>query len=75
MHEFRKLKRDVCDILLLNESTVSADASVYTHITVYLLIHRTAKNNYFENCPGIIVTDFYRACKVSEQASSCMRAS
>ena len=33
--------------------------------TVYLLIYRTAKNNYFGNCPGIIGTDFYRACKVS----------
>ena len=31
-------------------------------ITVYLLIYRTAKNNYFGNCPGIIGTDFYRAC-------------
>ncbi len=35
-------------------------------ITVYLLIYRTATNNYFGNCPGIIGTDFYRACKVSE---------
>ncbi len=33
--------------------------------TVYLLIYRTAKNNYFGNCPGIIGTDFYRACEVS----------
>ena len=34
-------------------------------ITVYVLIYRTAKNNYFGNCPGIIGTDFYRACEVS----------
>ena len=33
--------------------------------TVYVLIYRTAKNNYFGNCPGIIGTDFYRACEVS----------
>ncbi len=33
--------------------------------TVYLLIYRTAKNNYFRNCLGIIGTDFYRACEVS----------
>ncbi len=33
--------------------------------TVYLLIYRTAKNNYFGNCLGIIGTDFYRACEVS----------
>ena len=34
--------------------------------TVYLLIYRTGKNNYFGNCPGIIGTDFfYRACEVS----------
>ncbi len=24
-----------------------------------------SKNNYFGNCPGIIGTDFYTACKVS----------
>ncbi len=43
--------------------------------TVYLLIFQTAKNG---NCPGIIGTDFYRACEVSgiiRKASSCMRAS
>ncbi len=33
--------------------------------TVYVLIYRTVKNNYFGNCPGIIRTDFYRACEVS----------
>ncbi len=39
---------------------------VYMYVcTVYLLIYRTAKNNYFGNCLGIIGTNFYRACKVS----------
>ena len=33
--------------------------------TGYFLIYRTAKNNYFGNCPGIIETDFYTACEVS----------
>ncbi len=36
--------------------------------TVYLLIYWTVKNNYFGNCPGIIGTDFYRACEVSRWA-------
>ncbi len=43
--------------------------------TVYLLIYRTAKNNNFGNCPGIIGTDFYRACEVSGIISSCLQAS
>ena len=38
---------------------------LYRAVTVYLLIYRTAKNNYFGNCPGIIGTDFYRTCEVS----------
>ncbi len=40
------------------------DVLSYMH-TVYLLIYRTAKNNYFGNCLGIIGTDFYTACEVS----------
>ena len=34
-------------------------------VHVYALIYRTAKNNNFGKCPGLIGTDFYRACEVS----------
>ena len=47
-------------------SSVSTEYCIGLHLyTVYLLIYRTAKNNYFGNCPGIIGTDFYTACEVS----------
>ncbi len=58
----------VCDMWVYSLGYHSAVFTVWIAftqqaITVYLLIYRTAKNNYFRN--GIIGTDFYRACEVS----------
>ena len=58
----RRLKYVGVDLRLVN---LPPQFLLTALVTVYLLIYRTAKNNYFGNCPGIIGTDFYRACEVS----------
>ena len=44
-----------------------------TLFTVYLLIYRTAKNNYFGNCPGIIGIYFYSTREMSGIIRTVMR--